>query len=289
MMTSNGQDDSNTAPAAQARRRTPWGLAVVAAAFVVVPFLYWYGTWFGRELSDEQIEEYLAETDNPRHTQHALSQVVKRIEERRPGAERWNARVAALAESPSTDLRMTAAWVMGVEHRSEEFHAALLRLLEDPEPVVRRNAALALVRFGDARARAELVAMLRPYSVNARTEGKALTVLSKGTTVQRESLLAKYRFKEPDVHEVRAPLPGKIERASVKEGDEFRAGQELFVIAPDPEQVRSALVGLYYFGEASDLPEIERYAHGGEGITEDVKRQAALTAEAVKRRAEAKD
>ena len=289
MSSSNGHD-STSAPrdAAPRKRRTPWGLAVVAAAFIVVPFLYWYGTWFGRELSDEQIEEYLREDENPRHAQHALSQIAKRIEERRPGAGRWNARVVALASSPVTDLRMTAAWVMGFEHGSEEFRAALARLLEDPQPVVRRNAALALVRFGDARARAELVAMLRPYGVVAPAEGKALTALPAGSTVQRESLLLKYRIGSQETNEIRAPLPGKVARASVKEGDEFRAGDELFAIAPDAEQVRSALVGLSYFGEADDLPEIENYARGAEGMTDEVKRQAALTADAVKRRAESK-
>lgn len=287
-MSVNGQNISDAERVAGGRRRTPWGLAVVAALFVVVPFLYWYGTWFGRELSDEQIEEYLAE-DNPRHAQHALSQIAKRVEEGKPLAASWRARVEALAASPVTDLRMTAAWVMGVAHDSEEFHAALVKLLEDSEPVVRRNAALALVRFGDARARPELAAMLRPYGVVSRADGKALTVLSPGTTVQRESLLAKYRNEEAGAHEIRAPLPGKVERTAVREGDEFRAGAELFVIAPDPEQVRSALVGLYYVGEGEDLTEIERYAGGAEGMPEEVKRQAALTADAVKRRAGSKD
>ena len=154
------------APPGAARRRTPWPLVVVAVLFVVVPFLTWYLTWFGRPLSDEKMEEYLR-GGNARHAQHALSQIAKRIEEGRPGAERWNARVVALADSPVPDVRMTAAWVMGFEHRSDEFRAALVKLLGDPEPVVRRNAARALVRFGDARARPELLSMLRPYAVKA--------------------------------------------------------------------------------------------------------------------------
>lgn len=287
-MTGDGEQVSapETGAAAQ-RRKTPWGLAVVAAAFVVVPFLYWYGTWFGRELSDEQIEEYLTKDDNPRHAQHALSQIAKRVEDGRPGAERWNARVVALTESPVPDLRMTAAWVMGVEHRSEEFRAALVRLLEDPEPVVRRNAALALVRFGDARARPELLTMLRPYTVTAETSGTARTALTPGTEVSRGSLLLKYAEGDA-VREVRAPLPGKIERALVEEGRSFAAGSELFVLAPDSGQVRDALIGLMYFGRVEDLPEVERTGRE-EGATDEVKKQAALTAEAVKRRAATKE
>ncbi len=70
--------EARGAPSA-ARRRTPWPLIVVAVLFVVVPFLAWYGTWFGRALTDEQIEQYLGEADKPRHVQHALSEIEKRI------------------------------------------------------------------------------------------------------------------------------------------------------------------------------------------------------------------
>lgn len=270
-------------PGTAGRRRTPWPLAVVAALFVVVPFLTWYTTWFGRGLSDEKIDEYLRE-GKPRHAQHALSQVAERVAKGDAGARRWFPRVLALSESPVPDVRMTAAWVMGEEHRSEEFRAALLRLLSDPEPIVRRNAALALVRFGDARCRPELVAMLRPYAVKATADGAALTALTDGTPVKRESLLLRYRREAEGDGEVRSPLPGSIEKALVEEGGRFRAGDDLFRIAPDAEQAQDALVGLLFFGTAEDLPEIERYARGVEGMPAEVKRQAALTAEAVKRR-----
>ncbi len=268
---------------AAGRRRTPWPLAVVAVLFVVVPFLTWYWTWFGRSLSDEEIERQLRE-GKPRQTQHALSQVAERIEKGGADAGRWNAQVVALAASPSPDVRMTAAWVMGLEHKSEEFHGALLKLLEDPEPIVRRNAALALVRFGDPRCRAELLSMLRPITINARTEGTAQTALTEGTPVKRESLLVRYRVGPNRLEEVRSPLPGKVEKASVKEGESWGAGAELFVISPDPEHVSDALVGLAYFGAGEDLPEVERYAGGVEGMPSEVKEKAARTAEAIRRR-----
>ena len=266
-----------------ARRRTPWPLAVVAVLFVVVPSLTWYWTWFERSLSDAEVERYLRE-GNPRHAQHALSRVAERIENGDAGAGRWNAQVAALAASPSPDVRMTAAWVMGLEHKSEEFHSALLRLLEDPEPIVRRNAALALVRFGDARSRPELLAMLRPLTVKATAEGTAQTALTAGTHVKRESLLVRYNIKPNLVEEVRSPVPGRVERAFVKEGDSWGAGAELFVVAPDAEQVEDALLGLAYLGTAEDLPEVERYARGVEGMPDDMKAKAARTAEAIRRR-----
>jgi hypothetical protein len=277
---------ADSAPPAR-RRRTPWPLAVVAVLFVVVPFLTWYWTWFGRGLSDEEIERYLRE-GNPRHAQHALSQIAERIEKGGGDERRWNPQVAALAASPSPDVRMTAAWVMGVEHGAEEFHSALLKLLEDPEPIVRRNAALALVRFGDARCRGELLAMLRPYAVGAAEGGTALTALTPGSRVKRESLLLRYTNAAGATEEVRSPLPGMVERAAVKDGERFDAGGELFTLAPDAEQVRDALVGLYYFGGEGELAEVLRYARGAAGMPDDVKEKAARTAEAISRRTESK-
>jgi HEAT repeat protein len=277
-MSEQSQTEGNVA----GRRRTPWPLAVVAVLFVVVPFLTWYWTWFGRSLSDEEIGKYLS-GGKPRHTQHALSQIAERIEKGDRDAARWNSQIATLASSPSPDVRMTAAWVMGIEHRSEEFRATLARLLEDTEPVVRRNAALALVRFGDPRCRLELLAMLRPHTVVAPSEGTALTALTAGSHVKRDSLLVRYSIKPNQVEEIRSPLPGVVEKALVKEGDNWRVGAELFVIAPDPEQARDALIGLAYLGAAEDLPEVERFAAAAE--SGEIKREAALTAEAIKRRA----
>lgn len=271
--------------ASGARRKTPWPLVVVAILFVVVPFLAWYGTWFGRELSEDQIESYLEKTDKPRHIQHALSQIGERFSRADPDASRWNDKLIALASNPVADVRMTVAWVMGEEHESEEFHAALLGLLEDPEPIVRRNAALALVRFGDSRSLGELRSMLLPYSVRAAEGGRARTALTEGTPVRRESLLVRYELKDGGEGEARSPLPGKVERARISDGGDFVAGEELFVISPTPDQVRDALVGLYYFGEESDLAQVEIYARGAESMPDEVKKQAALTADAIKRRA----
>src|SRR4051812_35979939 len=111
------------------RRRTPWPLVVVALLFVIVPSLTWYLTWFGRGLTDDELTRYLSDS-NPRHAQHALSQLAERVAKGDASAARWSPQVLALSQNPAPDLRMTAAWVMGLEHRSEEFHAALARLLE---------------------------------------------------------------------------------------------------------------------------------------------------------------
>lgn len=268
-----------------ARRRTPWPLVVVALLFVIVPSLTWYLTWFGRALTDEELTRYLSDS-NPRHAQHALSQLAERIEKGDAVTGRWNAQVVALSQSQTPDLRMTAAWVMGLEHKSEDFHSALARLLEDAEPIVRRNAALALVRFGDGRARPELLAMLRPYAIKSTADGTALTALTEGTHVKRGSLLLKFKNQSGALEEIRSPLPGELARALVKDGEGFASGGDLFVLAPDAEQERDALLGLYYVGGPEDLSEVERYAGGVEGAPEDLKAKAAQVAEAIKRRSQ---
>ena len=39
-----------------------------------MPFLFWWNTWFGRHLSDKQVNKYLHDEQKPRHIQHALVQ-----------------------------------------------------------------------------------------------------------------------------------------------------------------------------------------------------------------------
>ena len=46
---------------------------------VLMPFLFWWNTWFGRHLSDQQITEYLHDDKKPRHIQHALVQLGERM------------------------------------------------------------------------------------------------------------------------------------------------------------------------------------------------------------------
>lgn len=269
---------------ATGRRRTPWPLVVVAVLFVVVPFLSWYGTSFVRPLDDGKIDEYLSDTAKPRHVQHALEQIDKKIVAGDAGARRWYPRIVNVASSPVADLRMAAAWVMGDDNREPEFRDELARLLADPEPAVRRMAALSLSRFGDPRARPELVAMLRPHAFKSPAGGTLITTLPAGSRVNRESLIARVRGPAGDVQEVRAPLAGRIERVGVAAGASLNAGDELLVLAPDADNVLQSLRALALVGGREDLGEVEVYARGVEGMPAGVQKQAALTVEAIKGR-----
>ena len=62
-------------------------------------------------------------------------------------------------------------------------------------------------------------------------------------------------------------------------------GQPLLTLAPDADSVLDALVALRFVGAQEDLPEVERYASGIGGMPEEIKKEAAQTAEAIKRRA----
>src|SRR5450759_2068712 len=118
-------------------RRAYLLIALFALALVLFPFLFWYSTWFGRKLSDSDLDAYFADASKPRHIQHALVQVDGRVA-RRQNAARWYPRVIAQAASPNLEIRQTAAWVMGHDRAYPPFHEALVKLLHDPEPMVRR-------------------------------------------------------------------------------------------------------------------------------------------------------
>lgn len=286
---SNGQKVLDATPLPRARRRPSWPFIVLAILFVVVPFLTWYLTWFGRPLSDDDITRYLSDQKNVRHVQQALTQVEERIEKGDESAKRFYPQIVALAESPVPEVRKTVAWVMGQDNRSEEFHAGLLKLVADVHPAVRRNAAVQLVRFKDTSGRAELRAMLVPYDLPAPVEGTIASVLSEGGEVRENALVARITDAQNQVQEVRSPLHGKIVRVQASAGARVQTGDVLLTIAPDAEFVYEALRALFLVGESEDLKEVERYSQGVEGMPGRVKEQAAQTAKAIRGRSENKD
>src|SRR4030095_1138939 len=132
-------DDNGSKPGVRAveprvnRFRASGPILLLALLFVIGAFLTWYFTWFGRELSDQDIATYLADEKHPRKVQHALLQIQQRIDKGDPSAR--------------------------------------LKLLSDSEPIVRRNAALALIRFNDPSGREELRSILKPYPIRSNSEG----------------------------------------------------------------------------------------------------------------------
>jgi HEAT repeat protein len=290
----NDKTSQAVAPTQQRRPSNFW-LIIVASLFIIVPFLTWYFTWFGRSLTDEKIVEYLADEKKPRNIQHALTQIEQRIEKGDPTARKFYPRILELAKSPTGEVRKTVAWVMGQDNTSEEFHRALLSLLGDSEPLVRRNAALQLVRFGDASGRPELRAMLQPFEAKSPIAGTIVSILPVGSELRAGALLARIRAasgsvtnaapaqaQPGDVQEFRAPVDGEITSLAVKEGASVTADQPIASLKPDEASVRASLRALAYVGAEDDLPVVEQYASSS---NTEIQAAAAAAAKSIRSRA----
>lgn len=267
-------------------RKYPWAILVVVVLFVIIPFISWYGTWFGRPLSDAKMIEYLHDENKPRNVQHALSQIANRLIDGDQSVKRFYPDVVAASQNKQPEVRMTAAWAMGQDNTYEDFHSALLLMLQDPSAGVRHNAALGLVRFGDASARQELVAMLKPNPVRADAAGTIeLVVKEPGVTVAANGTLARIRESGGDSVEIHAVEAGRVESISVANGATVEAGTELMMLAPSTEQVWEALRALYIIGKPEDILEIQRYTRPSPTISDRVQKQATATTEAIRERA----
>lgn len=266
------------------RRRSSWPILILAVLFVFATFLTWYYTWFGRDLGDTEISQYLSDEKHPRHVQHALLQIEQHLERGDSNCRQWYPKILELAGNPETEYRLTTAWLMGYDNKSEEFHRALLKLVSDDEPMVRRNAALALVRFNDSSGHEELLAALKPFAVTATSDGVVSSTLNAGSPVSRGTLLGRIKQANGVVLEVRSPLPGKIATIAGRNGASVAAGDTVLAISSDADSLWEVLRGLALIGRTEDLSEIERYAQGVDSLPARIKDQAGLTANAIKSR-----
>jgi hypothetical protein len=251
---------------------------------VLMPFLFWWSTWFGRQLSDTQITEYLNDDKHPRHIQHALVQLGERMARQNAGAAPWYPQLLRLASHPVEEVRNTDAWVMGQDISAAAFHETLLKMLHDSSLMVRGNAALSLVRFGDAAGRPQIVALLRPATMAAPAAGRLIDMDKIGTSVRQGGLIAKLQNGERTT-EIRASISGRIRTLSVAIGATVAAGTEVASIDPGSEQVWEALRALYLVGQLDDLPAIRIYERNVPEIPDRLREQAVLTEKAIQARA----
>jgi len=245
---------------------------LVAWLIVLMPVLFWWGTWFGRPLSDKQTSAYLTDEKHPRHIQHALVQLGQRMGRRDPSAKRWYPDLVRLASHPVEEVRNTDAWVMGQDTSG----AAM----------VQGNAALSLVRFGDASGRAQIVALLKPARIIAPIAGQVIDADKLGTAVHQGGLIAKVRGGEQTA-EVRSPIGGRIGAVTVAIGAHVDAGNELATVEPGAEQIWEALRALYLIGQVEDLEAVRLYERESREVSDRVRQQAILTEKAIRERAEA--
>ena len=258
---------------------------LIAWLIVLMPFLFWWSTWFGRPLSEKQIGEYLNDEKHPRHIQHALLQLGDRMARRDGAAKHSNPDIARLAAHPVEEVRNTDAWVMGQDTASQAFHDALLKMLQDPSIMVRGNAALSLVRFGDPSGRSQIVALLQPAKILAPAAGSILDAGKLGAAVHQGGVIAKFGYGFGQTTKLRSPIAGRIRSVNVPTGAVVAAGTEIATVDPGDEQAWEALRALYLIGQPDDLPAIRPYEHALPDISDHVRRQAALAENAILERA----
>lgn len=256
---------------------------LIAWLICLMPFLFWWNTWFGRKLSDQQLNAYLHDTKKPRHIQQALVQVGERITRGDASARKWYPDLVRLATDPVEEVRNTDAWVMGQDTAGTGFHQALLRMLADPSPMARGNAALSLVRFGDATGRPQILELLQPARITAPQSGRVVDSDRPGTPIHQGGLIAKLQYGNKQIAEIRSPIPGRI-RSIAGSGANIAAGSEIGIVDPATEQVWEALRALYLIGQPGDLQTVRTYERELPDISNHVRQQALETEEAIRKR-----
>jgi hypothetical protein len=251
---------------------------------ILMPFLFWWNTWFGRHLSDQQMTEYLHDEKHPRHIQHALVQLGERIGRHDASAKRWYPDLVRLASYPVEEVRNTDAWVMGQDPSDDAFHKALSAMLGDSSLLVRGNAALSLVRFGDASGRAQIVALLKPAVIVAPLAGVVSDADKIGTPIHQGGVIAKLQDGQQTA-EARSPISGRIRSLSVGKGTYVTSGAEIATVDPADEQAWEALRALYLIGQLDDLPAILPYQRELPEISDRLRQQASATEKAIRERA----
>jgi len=250
---------------------------------VMMPFLFWWNTWFGRSLSDKQLTEYLQDEKHPRHIQHALVQLGERMSRHDASVPRWYPDAVRLATYPVEEVRNTDAWVMGQDTSGPGFHEALLKMLGDSSLTVRGNAALSLVRFGDASGRPQILELLQPATVIAPQAGKVIDAAVVGTAIHQGGVVAKLRDGEQTI-EVRSPISGRLRELSAPTGQTLESGAEIATIDPGTEQVWEALRALYLIGQTEDIAAVLPYERELPDIPNHVRQQAMDTEKAIRGR-----
>jgi biotin carboxyl carrier protein len=257
---------------------------VTAWLILLMPFLFWWNTWFGRQISDKQIGAYLNDDKHPRHIQHALVQLGERMSRHDSDATRWYPDLLRLASHPIEEVRNTDAWVMGQDTSGAGFHEALLKMLHDSSAMVQGNAALSLVRFGDASGRSQIVALLQPARIVAPASGRVVDIDKVGTSVRQGGLIAKLQDGARTT-EIRTPIGGRIRTLLVATGGNVTSGSVVASVEPSVEQVWEALRALYLIGQVEDLLAIRPYERELPEISDRVRQQASLTEQAIRQRA----
>lgn len=275
---------TKTRPRMSTRNRLLFFLT--AWLLVLMPFLFWWSTWFGRALNDKEMREYLNDNTHPRHIQHAIVQLGQRMSRHDATTTQWYGDLVRLSSNSREEVRSTDAWVMGQDTAGPGFHQALLKMLNDPSMVVRGNAALSLVRFGDRSGKAQIVSLLQPIVITSSEAGQVIDTAGVGTAVHEGGLIAKLKSDDGlQVHELRSPITGRVRILSAPTGTSVKSGAVVATVDPGEEQVWDALRALYLIGQVDDLPAIRPYQRELPEVPDRLRQQALDTEREIQKRA----
>jgi multidrug efflux pump subunit AcrA (membrane-fusion protein) len=197
---------------------------------------------------------------------------------------RWYPYLVRLSTHSIEEVRNTDAWVLGQDTSGPGFHDALLKMLGDRSPLVRGNAALSLVRFGDPTGRPQIVALLQGAKITAPSPGRIVDADRPGTAIHQGGLIAKLQAEGQTV-ELRSPISGRIRNLFVQTGQSVSPGAEIATVDPSSDQVYEALRALYLIGQLDDLTAITPYERELPEVADHVRQQALLTDKAIRQRA----
>jgi hypothetical protein len=157
-------------------------------------------------------------------------------------------------------------------------------MLDDPSLIVRGNAALSLVSFGDSSGRPQVVSLLQPVAITTPTAGRVMDTAGVGTAIHAGGLIAKLQDGQ-ETRELRSPITGRVRTLSTATGASVVPGTAIATVEPGEEQVWEALRALYLIGQLEDLPAIRPYERELREVPERLRQQAVETERAIQERA----
>ena len=260
-------------------------VSALSALIILMMFLFWRETWFGRQLTDSEISAYLIDKESPRRAQHALAQISDRLNQGDHAVAHWYPAIVTLAKHPLAQLRVNVAWVMGQDNTEQLFHNTLQKMLADVDPLVRRNAALSLIRFGDDTGHDEVLSMLQDYTVVSPHQGMLVNRLVEGNIVDVGTLLARVESEEVGEElEIRSPVPGTVKERLLADGATIGVGTPVMHLSPEETHVFEALRGLYLIGTDADIATVRRFFRPPDGMSTSIAQQAQFVVEAIRNR-----
>jgi hypothetical protein len=262
-------------------------LAIMGLILVAGLVMLWRGS-LRRNLSDSDLDAYLEPAAGDRDTYHAAEELSRRITRKDPERKRFYPKLIAIAASPHPEKRKAAAWVMGEDAAEPTFEEPLARLVADPVPIVRHNAALSLARRGSDLARPVLISMLQQSKATAPADGTFHPKVKVGESADLVLPLATITTPSGEVA-VDAPVPGKV-LAITEEGAKVAKGDPIATFAPVEVIALQALRALTLpaIGRPEDAEVIEAFLKSSPDLDAIVQDQAKEALLAVRQKAESR-